>query len=92
MEKCLEQLEDPHSDLNRVWDQEHDKFIAARLLELIEPEFTHTTWQAFRRQVLDGAKAAEVATELGVTPNAASIAKSRVLRRLREEIAGLTDE
>jgi RNA polymerase sigma-70 factor (ECF subfamily) len=41
--------------------------------------------------VLDGRPAADVAAEVGVTPNAALIAKSRVLRRLREEARGLTD-
>ena len=47
------------------------------------------TWQAFRRQVLDGQSASAAATELGVTVNAVLIAKSRVLRRFREEVAGL---
>jgi hypothetical protein len=32
-----------------------------------------------------------VADELGMTANAVLIAKSRVLRRLREEARGLTD-
>jgi RNA polymerase sigma-70 factor (ECF subfamily) len=88
----LEELEDPNSGPNRFWDQEHDQVVAARLMELIQPEFTLSTWQAFRRQVIDGVKAATVAVELGISPNAALIAKSRVLRRLREEIQGLTDD
>jgi RNA polymerase sigma-70 factor (ECF subfamily) len=90
--RWLEELEDPHSEPNRFWDREHDRFLAARVMELVQPEFTLSTWQAFRRQVIDGARAAEVAAELGISPNAALIAKSRVLRRLREEIRGLTDE
>lgn len=86
----LEQLEDPQSVLSRLWDQEHDQHVSRKLLELIEPEFTATTWQAFRRVVLEGAKAAEVAAQLGITANAVWIAKSRVLARLREELRGLT--
>jgi RNA polymerase sigma-70 factor (ECF subfamily) len=85
------QLEDPESDLGRTWDREHDKFVARRLLKLIEPEFSPVTWAAFRGQVLDGRPAAEVAAELGMTSNAARIAKYRVLDRLREEGRGLID-
>ena len=84
-------LEDPANDLERVWNREHDEYVTRRLLELIEPEVTPPSWLAFRRQVVDGQSAAIVAAELGITPNAALIAKSRVLRRLREEARGLTD-
>jgi RNA polymerase sigma-70 factor (ECF subfamily) len=87
----LDGLEDPSSQESAKWDQEHDRFVAKRLLELIEPEFSPVTWTAFRRQFVDGKKAAEIAAELGVSTNAVLIAKSRVLRRLRQEAAGLID-
>jgi RNA polymerase sigma-70 factor (ECF subfamily) len=87
----LDDLADPHSALSRLWDAEHDQHVARRLLELLEPEFTAHTWRAFRRQTLDGRSAAETAAELGMTVNAVLIAKSRVLRRFREEVAGLLD-
>ncbi len=86
-----DQLQEPESDLSRAWDREHDEFVARRLLDLMEPEFSPTTWRAFRRQVLDGLKAAEVAAELGTTVNAVLLAKSRVLARLRREGQGLID-
>jgi RNA polymerase sigma factor (sigma-70 family) len=87
----LDQLEDPSSGLSRLWDEEHDRHVARRLLELIEPEFEPTTWRAFRSLVLEGRRTAEVASELGVTPNAVRIAKSRVLSRFRQEIDGILD-
>jgi RNA polymerase sigma-70 factor (ECF subfamily) len=87
----LDRLEDPSSQESLIWDQEHDRFVARRLLELIEPEFSAATWIAFRRQFVDRQKAAEIAAELGVSTNAVLIAKSRVLRRLRQEAAGLID-
>jgi RNA polymerase sigma-70 factor (ECF subfamily) len=87
----LQQLEDPRSELSRRWDIEHDRHVLARLLELIEPEFNATDWQAFRRQVTDGARAGQVAAELGVSVNVALLAKSRILRRLRQEASGLVD-
>jgi RNA polymerase sigma-70 factor (ECF subfamily) len=87
----LDQLEDPSSDLSRRWDQEHDRHVLERLLELIEPDFRPDTWQAFRRQVVDGRSAENVAAELGMSVNAVLIAKSRALSRLRRDAQGLVD-
>jgi RNA polymerase sigma-70 factor, ECF subfamily len=87
----LAELEDNASDPSHQWDHEHDTLVARRLLELLEPEFTPSTWQAFRRQILEEARPADVAAELGVSVNAVLIAKSRVLRRLREEGRGLLE-
>ena len=91
LDSALDQLEDPASDLSRRWDREHDEFVLHRLLDLIEPEFRPATWQAFRRQVIDGAPAEIVAAELGLTVNAVLIAKSRVLSHLRRNAEGLVD-
>jgi RNA polymerase sigma factor (sigma-70 family) len=88
-EAALRQLEDPDSTLSRQWDREHDAFVFRRALELIEGEFKPATWQAFRRLAMDNAAAEEVAGELGLSVNAVFIAKSRVLRRLRQEFAGI---
>ncbi len=88
----LAQLADPHSELCRRWDEEHDRHVFRRLLELLEPEFEPATWRAFRGVVLDGRTAAEVAAELGTTVNAVLIAKARILKRLREEGRGLIDD
>src|SRR5205809_534990 len=65
--RSLEQLEDPASDLSRGWDLDHDRHVARRLLEMIQPDFEAGTWQAFRRVALDGVKPRAVAAELGVT-------------------------
>jgi RNA polymerase sigma factor (sigma-70 family) len=89
--KMLDQLEDPYSALSRQWDEEHDRHVARRLLELLEPQFEPNTWRAFRRVVLDGVKASVAAAELSVSVNAVLLAKSRILRRLRHEMRGLTD-
>jgi RNA polymerase sigma-70 factor (ECF subfamily) len=73
------------------WEREHDEHILRQLMNLVEPEFTATTWAAFRGQVSGQISPVQVARELGITVNAALIAKSRVLRRLRQEAAGLVD-
>jgi len=90
-EETLTQLEDPESGLSRLWDEEHDRHVAHRLLELVAPDFEPLTWQAFKLLVLEGLSTAEVAAQLGISANAARIAKSRVLSRLRQEMDGLID-
>lgn len=87
----LAELESPDSPLSRLWDQEHDRALAAKALRLVQGDFAPTTWQAFRRQVLDGVSAAAVAGELELSLNAVLLAKSRVLKRLRAELAGLVE-
>ncbi|MBM4071771.1 MAG: sigma-70 family RNA polymerase sigma factor [Planctomycetes bacterium] len=85
-------LEDPASQLSQQWDQEHDRFVARRLLAAIEGEFEPTTWQAFRRVAYDGDKPAAVAGDLGISVNAVFIAKSRVMRRLRDKMRELFEQ
>lgn len=87
----LSEIEDPDSQLSRQWDVQHDLHVMQRLLTLIEPEFTATTWQAFHRIAILEARPSQVASDLGMTINAVLLAKFRVLKRLREEAAGLVD-
>ncbi len=87
----LENLEDPASELSREWDREHDKFVLERLMTTVRDEFTTTTWDAFRRCTMRGEAAGVVAAHLGLSVNAVLTAKSRVLRRLRDEAHGLID-
>jgi RNA polymerase sigma-70 factor (ECF subfamily) len=91
-EEALRQLEDPDSRLNRLWDEEHDRYVLRCLLDLMELEFEANTVRAFRRVALEGAASAEVARELGLSVGAVYVARSRVLRRLREEAQGVLDE
>jgi RNA polymerase sigma-70 factor (ECF subfamily) len=88
---ALHQLEDPQSDLNRQWDEEHDRSVLQSLLGMVEQEFEPNTRHAFRRLALEGASAAEVSQELGLSLPAVYVAKSRVLQRLRQEAEGILD-
>jgi RNA polymerase sigma-70 factor (ECF subfamily) len=89
--ESLNQLEDPHSSLSRLWEGEHDRYVTQRLLEQIRDRFEPKTWTAFQRVAIDGVAPAAVAEELGITVNAVFIAKSRVLTMLRQEGEGLLD-
>jgi RNA polymerase sigma-70 factor (ECF subfamily) len=91
-DEALAQLEDPAGAFSRLWDAEHDRHVLMRLLDRIQPEFEPTTWQAFRILTLEGKPTAAVAKELGLSANAVRIAKSRVLRRLREAATENLDE
>src|SRR5581483_3546782 len=86
---ALQQIADPDSDLNRQWDEEHDRYVLNCLLTLVEEEFEPTTLLAFRRLALGGASGAEVSEELGLSVAAVYMAKSRVLQRIRQEADGL---
>jgi RNA polymerase sigma-70 factor, ECF subfamily len=87
----LEQLDDPASELSRLWDRAHDEHVLRAVLTMAEAEFEPQTWRAFRRQVLEEARPQAVADELETSVNAVLIAKSRVLKRLRELTRGLID-
>jgi RNA polymerase sigma-70 factor (ECF subfamily) len=90
-ESPLAQLADANSELSRQWDEEHDRYVLRRLMDLIEPLFEPSTLAAFRRVAFDGVAPAQAAEELGLSLNAVILAKSHVLRRLRQEAEGLID-
>ena len=60
-----------------------------RALEYVRAEFRDGTWEAFCRAVMTRQPTAEIAADLGISVNAVRKAKSRVLRRLREEFGDL---
>lgn len=66
-----------------------DALLYRQLVEFIRSEFSDRDWAAFYRVVIDGLTPAQAAAELRVSVNVIYLAKSRVLRRVREEFAGL---
>jgi len=89
--RSLDELESPDSVLSRLWDREHDEHVAASLLRRVQGDFAPATWKAFLRHVLEGEPAVLVAEELGLSLNSVLLAKSRVLKRMRQEMAGLVE-
>jgi RNA polymerase sigma-70 factor, ECF subfamily len=85
----LDHLADPNGELAREWDLDHDRHVFQKLLATVQPDFQPNTWEAFRRFAIDGHPAVEVAAELGLNVNSVLQAKSRILRRLREEAGEL---
>jgi len=72
-------------------EKEYRRHLVRRALQLMQADFAPTTWKACWEHIVSGRSAAEVGRELGITEGAVYVAKYRVLRRLRENLAGLLD-
>jgi RNA polymerase sigma-70 factor, ECF subfamily len=60
-----------------------------RILDILREEFEPQTWKMFWRSVIDSLPTDAVAAELHVSRASVRQARSRVLRRMRQEIADL---
>ena len=79
----------PEPDDGGAAEVEAERGLFRRALELIRGEFEERTWRAFWRTAVDGQAPKDVGPELGMSPGAVRVAKSRVLQRLREELGDL---
>jgi RNA polymerase sigma factor (sigma-70 family) len=86
----LEQIACSESDSE--WTAEFNGQVLRFALDRIRPHFEPTTWWSFERCWLDNRPAADVARELGLPIDAVYVAKSRVLKRLREEVLALAED
>ena len=68
-----------------------DRALMSRAINLIQTDFSQTTWRCFYDMVVENKSASEIAVELSMAPKAVRQAKYRVLHRLREEFDGLID-
>lgn len=77
------------SELERLWDREHDHYVVRCVVELVRTQFEPLTFRAFSRQVFDGVRPSQVAEELGLSLASVYAAKSRVMRLVRQQAEGL---
>lgn len=63
--------------------------LVARAIEQIRDEFALRTWRMFDRAVVDGVTTAQVAEEFEVTAATVRQTRSRILRRLRQQLGDL---
>jgi len=80
--------EDPDAD----WDLEYQRRLSAKAMDRVKVEFQSNTWRAFWGTAVEGRPAGEVGVELGMSPGAVYVARSRVLSRLRDEVQRLQAE
>jgi RNA polymerase sigma-70 factor (ECF subfamily) len=72
-------------------EAEYRRYLVGKALGTMRAGFRPTTWKACWEHVVCGRPAADVAAEFGISEGAVYVAKSRVVRRLREELRGLLD-
>jgi RNA polymerase sigma-70 factor, ECF subfamily len=60
-----------------------------RVMERVSVDYETRTWQAFLRSAMDGHSTDQVATEFGMTAVGVRQLRSRILRRLRNELCKL---
>jgi RNA polymerase sigma-70 factor (ECF subfamily) len=87
------EVPDPNStDAAAIFEEtEYRQRLLHRATQLVQVDFEPATRKAFWEYAVAGRPAAEVAAELNVAVHSVYLAKSRVLRRLREELDGLLD-
>jgi RNA polymerase sigma-70 factor (ECF subfamily) len=78
-------------DVAALSEAEYRRHLMHRALQLMQQDFQPATWMAFWECVVAGRAASDVAAELNLSLDAIYTAKSRVLRRLREQLDGLLD-
>lgn len=91
-EHLLQHPADESSDSEEAGDANEQKLLYRRALELARRDFGDQTWQAFWLVVMEEQAPKEVAVTLETTANAVSLAKARVLSRLREEFKGILND
>jgi RNA polymerase sigma-70 factor (ECF subfamily) len=79
------QAAETESALDPAGEAAEQRLFAAAL-EILRPEFQERTWRAFLGTAVDGRPTADVGEELGMSPGAVRVARSRVLKRLRDEL------
>ena len=85
----LAQVPAPMGLESETTDEDQEVPFFRRILEVVRLEFEERTWQAFWRTTIAGRTPKEVGSELAMSQGAVRVAKSRVLRRLREELGEL---
>ena len=55
-------------------------------MDRVKHEFHETSWKAFTLTAVDGLAPADVAQQIGISPGAVYVAKSRVLARIKAEV------
>jgi RNA polymerase sigma-70 factor (ECF subfamily) len=86
----LQQVADPLAGCEPDEQVEFQR-VCRHIIEQVRSEFEAGTWQAFWMTVMEGRTPATLTAELNMTAAAIRQAKSRVLRRLKEECGELME-
>ncbi len=87
---ALDQVVDQTPDTD--WNDAFSARVLEVALQRIQPDFAPATWRAFERVWLENRPAPEAAAELSMKIQLVYRAKSRVLKRLTEEIEEINED
>ncbi len=75
----------------QTWDQDYCRNLVGTAIDLMRKEFAPQTWQALKLFVSTDKTAQEIADATGVSTSTIYTAKSRLMKRLRQDLEGLMD-
>ena len=78
--------------VNAFWEGEYNQHLITQALRLMQTDFEPQTWQAAWLALTTDRTAADIGREIGLAEASVWVAKGRVLRKLRQEMAGMWDE
>ena len=88
------QLQNSPTDdpLEKLWDDQYESQLFQWAAAKVQAEIDVKTWQAFWLAAVEGLPAKQISEEVGISQGAVWIAKSRVIRRLKDAIARFEGE
>lgn len=96
LRRATEKIDDPDAyagaGTDPEWAEEFNAQLYRAALERIRVHFEAASWRAFELTWIEGRSAADAARTLRVPVDSIYVSKSRVLKRLREEIVALADD
>lgn len=90
--KQLEQEEEAAGADDAIWRLEWEKAVFETALDRVRERVGEETIRIFQRYVLEARPAAEVADETSLDANAIYAVKHRVLKFVRQEVAGILED
>ncbi|MEM7476037.1 MAG: sigma-70 family RNA polymerase sigma factor [Planctomycetota bacterium] len=90
-EAGLSGVQDPHmwDELARRMESEYQSDLIEQANALVKPRVAENTWRAYELTAVQNQPAPAVATTLGMKVSEVYVAKSRVIKRIREAVAEL---
>jgi RNA polymerase sigma-70 factor (ECF subfamily) len=88
----LADIQESSDASSREFQSEYQKQVFLWAAQRVQSEFQTHTWTAFWQSAVDGVAIKQIAGELRMTPGAIYVARSRVMKRLSEEVQKRNDD
>ena len=88
----LNEVVDPAQEPSQEFHVEYQRQLFAWAARRIQSEFRESTWQAFWQTAVEGIDIKQVSKATGMSVGAIYVARSRVMKRLGEEVHRRSEE